>query len=218
MHSECAADHVPRQFIQLTVICIANLANHRSPRSFSDALPVTHCFARTFSRKGHGAWGIALKQGEGTANNAENANAGCSDIASSLAPWPCTRVICVFCVVCGSPYCWLIKPDTDAQRHQREGRTGRTSDRLTATSDERSFLLRAEAGCGWGTGRWWTIGNHWPTASSGRGDVRLREIVALEQQPGPIGLRAGIGKAIAHVEGGPMPPLAELGISLGCKL
>jgi hypothetical protein len=28
-----------------TVICIANLANHRSPRLFSDALPVTHCFA-----------------------------------------------------------------------------------------------------------------------------------------------------------------------------
>ena len=26
-------------------ICIANLANHRSPRLFSDALPVTRCFA-----------------------------------------------------------------------------------------------------------------------------------------------------------------------------
>ena len=29
-------------------------------------------------------------------------------------------MICVFCVVCGSPYCWLIQPDTDAQRHQRD--------------------------------------------------------------------------------------------------
>ena len=26
-------------------ICIANLANHRSPRLFSDELPVTRCFA-----------------------------------------------------------------------------------------------------------------------------------------------------------------------------
>jgi hypothetical protein len=33
----------------------------------------------------------------GTANNANNANAGCRDIASSLTP--CTRVICVFCVL-----------------------------------------------------------------------------------------------------------------------
>ena len=64
----------------------------------------------------------------------------------------------------------------------------------------------------------WTIGNHRPAASSGRGDVRLREIVALEQQPGPVGLRTGVGKAIAHVEGGRVPPLAELGIGLGCKL
>ena len=28
-----------------TFLCIANLANHRSPRLFSDALPVTRCFA-----------------------------------------------------------------------------------------------------------------------------------------------------------------------------
>ena len=27
------------------LICIANLANHRSPRLFSDALPVTRCLA-----------------------------------------------------------------------------------------------------------------------------------------------------------------------------
>ena len=30
---------------RLAVICIANLANHRSLRLFSDALPVTRCFA-----------------------------------------------------------------------------------------------------------------------------------------------------------------------------
>ena len=30
----------------------------------------------------------------------------------------------LFCVVCGSPYCWLIQPDTDAQRHRRDPRFG----------------------------------------------------------------------------------------------
>ena len=106
-------------------------------------------------------------------------------------------------------------------RHRpRKGRAGRTGDRLTATSDERCFLLRAEAGCGWRTCRWAngrsaTIGRPPHPAA---GDVRLREIVALEQQPGPVGLRTGVGKAIAHVEGGRVPSLAELGIGLGCKL
>lgn len=39
-------------------------------------------------------------------------------------------------------------------------------------------------------------------SSPGRGDVSLCEIVPLEQQLGPIGLRTGIGKAIAHIQGG----------------
>jgi hypothetical protein len=37
--------HRPRSLTRLGAICIANLANHRSPRLFSDALPVTRCFA-----------------------------------------------------------------------------------------------------------------------------------------------------------------------------
>jgi hypothetical protein len=44
-HGERAADHTPRQIIHPVTICIANLANHRGPRLFSDALPVTRCFA-----------------------------------------------------------------------------------------------------------------------------------------------------------------------------
>ena len=51
--------------------------------------------------------------------------------------------------------------------------------------------------------------------SAGRDDVGLREIVTLEQQPGSVGLGTGISKTIAHVEGGWVPPLAELGIGLG---
>jgi hypothetical protein len=43
-------------------------------------------------------------------------------------------------------------------------------------------------------------------------DISPCEILALEQQRSPIGLRTGIGKAIAHVQGSGMPPLAELGI------
>jgi hypothetical protein len=112
-------------------LCIANLANHRSPRLFSDALLVTRCSAEPFPARVMARGGTASKQGEGTANNANNANAGCSDIASSLAPWPCTRMICVFCVVCGSPYCWLIQSETDAQRHQRDPCSGlAAADRL----------------------------------------------------------------------------------------
>jgi hypothetical protein len=37
--------HVPTVCQPHRTICIANLANHSSPRLFSDALPVTRCFA-----------------------------------------------------------------------------------------------------------------------------------------------------------------------------
>ena len=60
----------------------------------------------------HGAW-VSHRLG-GTANDANNANAGCSDIASSLAPWRCTRVLRFCC-----PHCWLISP-IPTPRDQRE--------------------------------------------------------------------------------------------------
>jgi len=64
------------------------------------------------------------RKARGTANNAKNANAGCSDIASCLAPWPGKRAICVICVICGSPSCCLIQPETDMARHPCDPRFG----------------------------------------------------------------------------------------------
>ena len=46
-------------------------------------------------------FGLDQATGKETAKNAKHANAGCSDIASSLARWPCRGTICVFCVLCG---------------------------------------------------------------------------------------------------------------------
>lgn len=49
-------------------------------------------------------------------------------------------------------------------------------------------------------------------------DVRPREVAAFEQQLRAVGLRTRVTEAIAHVEPGGVPPLAELGISLGRKV
>ncbi len=49
---------------------------------------------------------------------------------------------------------------------------------------------------------------------SGGRDVGFGEVVAFEQEGGLVGLRAGIGEAVAHVEGGRVPAFTELRVGL----
>lgn len=49
---------------------------------------------------------------------------------------------------------------------------------------------------------------------SGDTDLGLAEIITLEQQSCTIGLGAGIGRTVTHVERGRVPPLAELSAGL----
>jgi hypothetical protein len=73
---------------------------------------MTRCVAWQYPSRVIARRRLLRRKVRGTANNAKHANAGCSDIASSLAHWRGERAICVICVICGSPSCCLIQPGT----------------------------------------------------------------------------------------------------------